>query len=69
MHKIQFRGNFREALKIKFILTTKANGFVILNNKDSIPKIEEQIGESAVSNISPISALTSKTQKHLAAFC
>ena len=29
----------------------KDNNFVILNNKDAIQKIEEQIGESVVSTI------------------
>ena len=44
----------------------KGTGFVILKNKDAIRKIEEQIGESAVSNTDLTSALTSKNQKHLA---
>ena len=44
----------------------KGTGFVILNNKDAIQKIEEQIGESIVSNTDPTPALTSKIQKHLA---
>ena len=55
--------NFRKVLKIKFILKT---GFVILNNKDAMQKIEEQIRESVVSNTDPTSAPTSKIQKHLA---
>ena len=38
----------------------KGTGFVIINNKDAIPKIAEQIGESAISNTDPTSALTSK---------
>ena len=38
----------------------------ILNNKDTIQNIAEQIGEFVVSNIDPISALTNKIQKHLA---
>ena len=33
-------------------------GFVILNNKDAISNIEEQIGEFVVSNTDPTSALT-----------
>ena len=44
----------------------KGTGFVILSNKDAIQKIEEQIGESIVSNTDPTPALTSKIQKHLA---
>ena len=44
----------------------KSTGFVTLNNKDAIQKIEEQIGESIVSNTDPTPALTSKIQKHLA---
>ena len=43
----------------------KGTGFVILRNKDAIQKIEEQIGESIVSNTDPTPALTSKIQKHL----
>ena len=46
----------------------KGTGFVILNNKEAIQKIEEQIGESVVSSTDPTSALTSKTQIHLATF-
>ena len=44
----------------------KGTGFVILNNKDAMRKIEEQIGESVVSNTDPTSSLTSKIQNHLA---
>ena len=44
----------------------KGAGLVILHNKDAIRKIEEQIGESVVSNTGPTSALTGKIQKHLA---
>ena len=44
----------------------KGNGFVILNKKDAIQKIEEQVREFVVSNTEPISALTSKIRKHLA---
>ena len=44
----------------------KSNGFLILNNKDAMKKIEEKIGESVVSNTDPTSALTSTIQKHLA---
>ena len=44
----------------------KGTGFVILNNKDAIRKIEEQIGESVVSNTDPTTALTNQIQKHLA---
>ena len=44
----------------------KGTGFVILNNKDAMRKIEEQIGESVVSNTDPTSVFTSKIQKHLA---
>ena len=47
----------------------KGNGFVVLKNKDAMQKIEEQIGESVVSNTDPTSALKSKIQKHLAALC
>ena len=47
----------------------KGTGFVILNNKDAIQKIEEQIGESTVSNTDPIPARTTKIQKHLATLC
>ena len=47
----------------------KGTGFVILNNEDTIQKIEEQIRESIVSNTDPTPALTSKIQKHLATFC
>ena len=43
-----------------------STGFVILNNKDTIRKIEKQIGESIVPNTDTKSALTSKTQEHLA---
>ena len=43
----------------------KGTSFVILNNKDAIQKIEEQIGESIVSNTDPTPALTSKIKKHL----
>ena len=44
----------------------KGAGLVILHNKDAIRKIEEQIGESVVSNTGPTSALIGKIQKHLA---
>ena len=44
----------------------KGISFVILNNKDPIRKIKEQIGDSVVSKTDPTSALTSKTQKYLA---
>ena len=44
----------------------KGTGFVILNNKDAIRKIEEQIGESVVSSTDPKFALLCKIQKHLA---
>ena len=47
----------------------KGNGFVILSNKDALQKIEEQIGESVVSNTDPTSALRSRIQKHLTALC
>ena len=43
----------------------KGTSFVILNNKDPIGKIEEQIGDSVVSKTDPTSVLTSKTQKYL----
>ena len=43
----------------------KGTGFVILNNKDVIRKIEEQIRESVVSNTDLTFAITSKIQKHL----
>ena len=36
----------------------KGTDFVILNNNDFIQKIEEQIGESVISNTNPISALS-----------
>ena len=38
----------------------KGTDFVTLNNKDIIQKIEEQIGESVVSNTDPASPLTSE---------
>ena len=44
----------------------KGTGFAILNSKDAIHKIEEQIGESTVANTDPTSALTSKIRKHFA---
>ena len=59
MSKGQLLKNFRKVLKIKFILT------IILNNKDNMQKIEEQLGESVVSNTDPASALTGKIKNHL----
>ena len=53
----------------KFHSYDKGTGYVILNNKDAIGKIEEEIGESVVSDTDPTSALTSKFQKHLATLC
>ena len=44
----------------------KAVVFEILNNKDAIRKIEEQIRGSVLSNTDPTSALTNKIQKPLA---
>ena len=50
----------------KIYLYNKDTGLVILNNKDAIQKIEEQIEESVVSNTDPTSGLTIKIQKHIA---
>ena len=58
-----------ESTENKVYSYDKGIGFVILNNKDAIQKIEEQIGESAVPNTNPTSALTSKIQKHLVTLC
>ena len=44
----------------------KDTGFINLNNKNAIQKVEEQIGGSVVSNTDPTSPITSKMQKHLA---
>ena len=59
------QSNYSKQFILTFILTI--NGFVILNNKDAIQKIEEQIGESVVSTTDPTSALTNKIQKHFVA--
>ena len=39
-----------QSTKNKEYSDNKVNGFVILNNKDAIQKIEEQIGEIALCN-------------------
>ena len=67
MNRGQLLKNFRKVLKRKFYSYDKGTGFVLLNNKDTIQKIQEQIEESVVSKTDPTSALTSKIQKHLEA--
>ena len=52
-------------LQIFFKTDFGSSCFVILNNKNTIRKIEEQIGESAVAKTDTKYALTNKTQKHL----
>ena len=55
-----------ERTENKIYSYNKAVVFEILNNKDAIRKIEEQIRGSVLSNTDPISALTNKIQKLLA---
>ena len=54
-----------ESTENKVYSYDKAVVFEILNNKDAIRKIEEQIRGSVISNTDPTSALTNKIQKLL----
>lgn len=65
MNKGQLLKNFRKSTEGKVYFYDNCTGFVILNNIDATLKIEEQIGDSVVSNTDTTSALTGKKQKHL----
>ena len=65
MNKGQLLKHFRKSNEGKVYFYDNCNGSVILNNIDATLKIEEQIGDSVVSNTDTTSALTGKKQKHL----